>query len=282
MKRTINSVEESYNKHKEHFDNLIHKDIKFNYDWLHNGSYDSWRHERLYGLVDPLIIKSESWLTIGDGRYGTDAHYLIEKGIKKVLASDISDKQLKIAKRDKYISDYKEINAESIKLSNNSFDYVFCKESFHHFPRPILALYEMIRVARRGIVLIEPHDVRALKNNKYQNDFEAVGNYKYPISLREVEKITYAINMPGFAYKGLDDVYISGGGNLLKNSSNLNILKAKFTLLIMEILYKLKIRDRSVICLVVFKTNPKKILLDKLKNDGFRIIINRPNPYIKE
>jgi ubiquinone/menaquinone biosynthesis C-methylase UbiE len=281
MKNIAGGIEKSYAKHKNHLNSLLHNNVRFDYDWLCNDTYGAWRHKRMYSLIDPLVKKNDSWITIGDGRYGSDAHYLLEKGISNLLATDISGKLLKIAKKDKYILKFKEINAESINLEDGSYDYAFCKESFHHFPRPIIALYEMIRVVRKGIVLIEPHDTKALKNNKYANNFETVGNYVYSISLREIEKITNAINLPCFAYKGIDDVYVSGGECMPCNSKSISILKAKFLLLVMEILYKLKIRDRSVICLIIFKTNPKKTLLNKLRREGFKFIINRPNPFMK-
>ena len=252
----------------------------FDYDWLLKDNYDAWRHNRLYGLINPLIHKKDSWVTIGDGRYGSDAHYLLERGITDVLATDLSDKLLKIAKRAKFVRKFKEINAESIHLLDNRYDYVFCKESFHHFSRPILALYEMIRIARKGVVLIEPNDTRALKNRRYANNFEVAGNYMYSISIREIEKITNAINLPCIAYKGIDDIYLPEGGRLPVNSMSTGIIKAKFVLLLMEILFQLKLRKRSVICLVIFKTNPYKKLLHKLTEHGFEFIINKPNPYL--
>jgi ubiquinone/menaquinone biosynthesis C-methylase UbiE len=276
----INVIEKSYAKHKRHLNSFISKDKKFDYDWLYKTTYDTWRQKRLYGLVDSLVRKKDSWVTIGDGRYGSDAHYLLEKGVTNILATDISDKLLRIAKKDKYIPKSKIINAESINLADNSYDYLLCKESFHHFPRPMVALYEMIRVARKGVVLIEPNDTKALKNNKYANNFETVGNYVYSISLREIEKITNAVNLPCFAYKGIDDIYVPGGECIPRDSIGINILKAKLTLLVMEILSKLKIRERSVICLVIFKTNPQKIFFDKLIKEGFRFIINQSNPKI--
>lgn len=41
-------------------------------------------------------------------------------------------------------------------LQDDAFDYVLCKDSYHHMPRPMIALYQMLRVARRAVVLIEP------------------------------------------------------------------------------------------------------------------------------
>lgn len=74
----------------------------------------------------------------------------------------------------------------------------------HHFPRPYAALYEMIRVAREAIVIIEPQDpiskmplllslvnicgkinpnfINKIWKNRFS--FEPVGNYVYKVSER--------------------------------------------------------------------------------------------------
>ncbi len=49
-----------------------------------------------------------------------------------------------------FIGEYSAQNAESLSFASNSFDYVFCKDAMHHCPRPVIALYEMLRVARGG------------------------------------------------------------------------------------------------------------------------------------
>jgi ubiquinone/menaquinone biosynthesis C-methylase UbiE len=274
-----NYIKKSYIRHKRHLRSLLPKDNKFDYGWLSNNTYDAWRHKRMYSLLDVLIKVGDSWLTVGDGRYGSDAHYLFKRGITNVMASDISPKLLKIAKQDKYIPEYKEVNAELIPFKDESCDYVLCKESFHHFSRPIIGLYEMIRVSRKGVILIEPNDTRALKNNEYENSFETVGNYKYPISIREIEKITSAISLPCIAYKGIDDIYLSNGGSLDVNSINPSVLSAKFKLLLMDFIFKLSLREKSVICLIIFKVKPKKSFIDKMLDEGFKFIVNKHNPY---
>lgn len=129
--------------------------------WLLDGTIDSWRHARMYAFTDPItsVFKKASWLTVGDGKYGRDAHYL-EQQEANVLATDISDVLLKKAKKEGYVEKYKKENAECLTFKDNSFDFVLCKESYHHFPRPIVALYEMIRVAKKAVILIEPNDVQ--------------------------------------------------------------------------------------------------------------------------
>src|SRR4030042_3244081 len=109
------SIKKSYISHKRHLISLLPRDKKFEYDWLSNQTYDAWRHKRMYELLNGLINIRDSWLTVGDGRYGSDAHYLFERGITSVIASDISRELLRIAKKDKYIPEYKEINAELIR-----------------------------------------------------------------------------------------------------------------------------------------------------------------------
>jgi SAM-dependent methyltransferase len=47
-------------------------------------------------------------------------------------------------------------NAEHLPFAPASFDLVFCKESLHHLARPVLGLYEMLRVCRRAAVFVEP------------------------------------------------------------------------------------------------------------------------------
>jgi ubiquinone/menaquinone biosynthesis C-methylase UbiE len=47
---------------------------------------------------------------------------------------------------------------EKLSFGNKSFELVFVKEAIHHVPRPILALYEMLRVAKKAVIFIEPEE----------------------------------------------------------------------------------------------------------------------------
>lgn len=127
--------------------------------WLSEDTADAWRHERMYRCLEPLLADADrrEWLTVGDGRFGKDAHQLAKRGARAV-ATDISDELLKLGKERGYITAYSRENAESLSFADGSFDYVLCKEAYHHFPRPPVALYEMLRVARQAVVLIEPHE----------------------------------------------------------------------------------------------------------------------------
>jgi SAM-dependent methyltransferase len=51
-----------------------------------------------------------------------------------------------------------EIDAEQIGLLDGSFDFIFAHEVLHHCRSPHRALCEMLRVARKHVVLLEPND----------------------------------------------------------------------------------------------------------------------------
>jgi SAM-dependent methyltransferase len=91
------------------------------------------------------------------GGVGGEASFLKNQGLNlKVTNSDFSPNALKICKaRDPEIPCL-ELNAEDMDLEDNSFDLVLVQDGLHHLPRPVLGLNEMVRIARRGVAVIEP------------------------------------------------------------------------------------------------------------------------------
>ncbi len=168
MNSIKNFQDKSYKQHAEHLKKYTQDGEKAIHakTWFEKDTVDAWRHQRMYQVLDPILITEpqSKWLTVGDGRYGKDAKYITEKG-GDALATDISKHLLKEAKDLGYITKYKVENAESLTFHDLTFDYVLCKESYHHFPRPMLALYEMLRVAKSGVLLIEPNDAYII--NRY-------------------------------------------------------------------------------------------------------------------
>ena len=53
---------------------------------------------------------------------------------------------------------YSEVNAECTDIPSKSFDLVLVKEGLHHLARPILGLYEMLRITNDASIVIEPAD----------------------------------------------------------------------------------------------------------------------------
>jgi SAM-dependent methyltransferase len=70
---------------------------------------------------------------------------------------DPDDEVCAIANSDARIH-YEKQNCERLAFASGSFDLVFCKESLHHLARPVLGLYEMLRVCRAAALLLEPFD----------------------------------------------------------------------------------------------------------------------------
>jgi len=169
-------------------------------------SIDAYRHKRMWGFAAPIFnsFSNVTLLTVGDGRYGSDAIILQEHDLD-ITATSISGETLKVALEKGLIKKYCVENAEKFSFLDNTYDFVVCKESYHHFPRPPIGFYEMFRIARKGVVLIEPiedkkrfFDIvksfakKILRKNK-NSLFEREGNFIYRFSIREIEKMMTAM-----------------------------------------------------------------------------------------
>ena len=82
--------------------------------------------------------------------------FLLNSNVKEVIASDLNNDFLSISLEMVIVNQIAAENAEKLSFNDNSIDYLLCKESYHHFPRPFMAFYEMIRVAKQGIVILKP------------------------------------------------------------------------------------------------------------------------------
>jgi len=267
--------------------------------WLEEDTVDAWRHERMYHMINPLLeaYPHASWLTCGDGRYGKDAHYIEKNGIS-VLATDISDTLLIEGKKSGYIRNYQKEDAEALSFGEESFDFVFCKESYHHFQRPMIALYEMLRVSKKGVVLIEPLDrhidsnvpeicfrhfknlIKFLLGKKIEkHNFEESGNYIYRISKREIEKLSIAMNYRTVVFKGINDCYIKGVEFEKASPKSKLFRKIKRRIAFSNLLSRLRLNPYKLMCSIIFKIEPDVILKNKLRKKGCRVIDLPKNPY---
>lgn len=266
---------------------------------IEDNTIDYWLHQRLFDLANPLINSNDHWLTVGDG-YGFDANYFARNGCK-VMATDIGGAFLPLVKAQKLIDDFSVENVEKLSFDDNSFDYVFCKEAYHHFPRAYLGVYEMIRVAKKAIILAEPQDpltkmplMLAVKNildrfdptilqkywkNRYS--FEEVGNYVFKLSDREMEKIAMGMNLPAIAFKGINNSYWKAGLDTeIANNTSAAFRKIQSKLRRDNFLCKLGILPYQVLSAVIFKTLPTRETITKLKNEGYLYYEFPKNPYL--
>lgn len=290
----------SYQKHKEHLKEIdAEKRLKL---LLDKSTADYWRQKQKFDTLTPLLNDKPQakWLTVGDGGFGLDAVELKNRQAQiNSFPTDISPYLLQYAKEIGFISEYGIENAEKISFEDNSFDYVFCKEAFHHFPRPMIAFYEMLRVSREGVVLIEPNDwkpapvllfiknaifglLNKLQSKPYHADsdaqrFETSGNYIYSVSVREMEKAALGLNLSQIAFKTYHDYYISPKD--IKNEKQ-RLKKVQKNIKLLNLLTKFKMKNYNLITLIVFKKELDKELRKNLQKEGFQIIDLPPNPYI--
>lgn len=256
---------------------------------------NAWRHRRMHEMLDPLIAvkPGATWLTVGDGSYGSDAYFLQQKGVD-VLASSLTDHSLRIAAEKGYLRKYAAVNAEQIPYADDAFDFVLCKEAYHHFPRPAIAFYEMLRVAKEAVVLIEPYDgpkrlldrikepMKKLLWGKDQTiHFEPSGNFIYRIHPRQIGKKLAAMGYAAVAYKTFNDIYLPRFGNA-KACSSLGALATKAAIMVQDILCALRLLNPALVLLVAFKTMPDDAFRTALKSRGIRLDKLPVNPYTGE
>jgi ubiquinone/menaquinone biosynthesis C-methylase UbiE len=302
-----NQFEKSYALHEQHF----HKYGKggeraqIAQSWFREGTIGYEQAQQRNTIADPLLnaYPTAAWLTVGDGRYGSDAHYLASKGAD-ATATDISDTLLREGAEMGFITKYSKENAEALSFADGSFDFVLCKESYHHFPRPMKALYEMLRVARKGVVLLEPTDpyvftnffqaffrgillaINALGIFKLffgkeikRHTYEDVGNYVYKISEREMEKVALGLNFPYVAFKGMNVHHVNGTDE--KSATKFSPAKLKVDLVngLLCFFSFLKFIAPQSLAVIILKEVPTEICLAELRRAGYRVVKLPRNPY---
>lgn len=269
--------------------------------WLDKSTLDYWRHSRMRSNILSIIKNDPQarWLTVGDGRFGTDGNYLLNNGAKNVHCSDISDTLLRIGKQKGFINEFSSQNAEYLKFSNNFFDYILCKESLHHFPRPYAAMYEMMRVARKAVILIEPLDNKVspplfsklfnllrvlLRKKSQEHTFETVGNYVYSISVREIEKFCLGMHYRDVAFKSMNDAYLDGGEFIslthLNSRKRAKTLWLKLKIRLLDALCSLRLKSKTHLLAIVFKEQPEADIVAGLRNDGWDVKRLPLNPFL--
>jgi SAM-dependent methyltransferase len=291
----------SYQRHADHYDDYgpggrLADRVEA---WKRTDTVDAWRHRRMYRLLDPLIVTqpAATWVTIGDGRLASDARYLQSRSLD-VVATDISETLLRVASDAKLIQRYQVENAESLSFVDGQFDFVLCKESYHHFPRPAIAIYEMLRVARIGIVLIEPvddaqartpweaafsgvrHAVRSLRHRTKGHAWEDTGNYVYSLSRHELEKMALGLNLRHIAFGGLNDLFLEGVHEEATKPPGPLYRKIRRWITVRDVLCRLGLMQPGLLVAVLFKGIPPAGMQSALEGAGYDVAILPKNPYV--
>lgn len=274
---------------------------------LGNDTAGSHVYRRLLRYVAPLVSteRAAKWLTVGDGRYGLDGYHLQKMGAQHVQITDIAPVLLEESVARGIIPRFQLVNAEAMDLPDESVDFILCKEALHHFPRPYLGLYEMLRVARAGVVLVEPHDVlgswpllRWLENlsdrvqhwtgfriSSYRNRFsyEPVGNFVYKFSVRDIERLAAGLNLPCVAVRNHNYFWKEGLHKVPYSRRWRSSIYWKVALkkALADIGLWLGLLPGGLQTTIIFKKAPSPALRKLLRVKGYRCYPIPSNPYIK-
>lgn len=280
-------LQSQHNQYTANDQALLH----FHDSWLDFTSLGSVDGDRLGFELGAFFGKGDySVVTIGDGRIGMDSVRLKRHGAKSVLPTDISADMLAIGKARGVIDEYSVENAERLSFADHQFDFAFCREAYHHLPRPWMGVYEMLRVSRKGIVLIEPQDqhgtvydvVKRLKSGagRLIGDYEEAGNFVYRLSLRELCKVGLGLNLPMLAYKGTVTGYVDGVEFEPANSRSRRALRYWMKYWTRTLVWKLGLIRSPVLMAMLLKEPLSDDERRHLGSLGWRFIEFSRNPYL--
>lgn len=261
---------------------------------LDDTTADAWRHLRAYEIADYLgRSPGETWLTVGDGRFGLDAIRLRRRGAASVVPSSLDEGTLRVAKERGLVEDYAIENAEALSFADGAFDFVFCKEAYHHFPRPMVALYEMLRVARAGVVLVEPNDrsgsvasrlMSLVKGRPHADSqsYEEVGNFIHTISAREVEKVAIGVDAAQLALKAYNDHWIPGLAREPADPRRAPLFrKVLRRIRLLDALCALRLEGPNVLMAVILKRALDPETARRMRARGWRVVDLPRNPHLR-
>lgn len=190
MENHINSIE----IHKKHFEKLLSIVDKPNYE--PHIFHDYFRQLPFLTLKKHFNLSNQNVLVASCGT-GIDIHYLL-KHYNNITcyASDLTEAAVDLA-RNTFNIDGSVQDNEKLTFPDNSFDYCFIAASLHHLLRPNKGLYELIRVARKGVIVIEPNDSwlsRLFTKLNFINEYETdCKNYVFRYGKNDVIKIAKSL-----------------------------------------------------------------------------------------
>jgi SAM-dependent methyltransferase len=230
--------------------------------------------------LEPFVrtLSGKTAVTVCDGR-GVEASYLTELGMR-VTATDLcaSYLQEKHERGDGVFSAFSEQNAERLSFASESFDWAMVKAGLHHLPRPLIGLYELLRVAREGVIVIEAHDGKLVRMFRALSpstlDWEPSGNFVYRFTERELEKVCLGLDLPCFAIN-IAMIRWSSVQEQVKRGSLGYVLRKRLN----AVLNTLIGRQGNAFCFLIFKRSPSSQQVATLRRNGFRCKFLPRNPY---
>lgn len=163
-------------------------------------------------------------------------------------------------------------------------------------------MYEMIRVAKHGVLVIEPQDpvikmplllmlsnllnrnahfLNKLWNNRFS--FEPVGNFVYKVSEREFEKLAAGLGLPIIGFKKINPNYWFKGADLVSTERySKKFFFIRLKKFILDVLVRIKTMPSQVLATVIFKQLPDEFTIALLKKNGYHLVYIPQNPYLDQ
>lgn len=234
------------------------------------------------GLIElePFVhtLAGESAVSVCDGR-AVEASYLKRNGLI-VTATDLYPDYLRKAFERGEIDNFSKENAENLSYKTEEFDWGIVKAGLHHLPRPVIGIYELLRVSKKGALILEGHDgylLRVLRKYLLSGrDWEPSGNYVYRFRRRELEKLCLALDIPAYAVKTSFAPW-----NRRYESIRKGRLGYHARMIFYRLLNCVLASQGNNFTAVIFKIVPDEKQIKLLKKNGFRYVKLPRNPYLQ-
>lgn len=127
------------------------------------------------------------------GGVGGEGTFLRRAGFSRVTVSDVSAAAIEACRRRDPCLHGRVMDAEALDASDRSYDLVLVQDGLHHLSRPVSGLTEMLRVARRAVIVVEPYDglVQKLLGDEWEIN-EGAANYVFRWKRRFFEESVYS------------------------------------------------------------------------------------------
>ncbi len=139
------------------------------------------------------------------GGVGGEGAFFLRNGFGNITVSDISINALNIAKKIETRLITLNLDAESMDIPDSSFDIVIVHDGLHHLTRPALGLTEMLRVAKRAAIIIEPYN--GIVGNWFGSEWEKTEdatNYVYRWDKKMIEQ-----TVKSFLLRDFKKIYVN-------------------------------------------------------------------------
>jgi SAM-dependent methyltransferase len=140
-----------------------------------------------------------------------EVNFFFEKNYYDVTFGVYSKNDLKSLSLNSKFGDFVKIDARDIKFKDKYFDYTFANAVLHHVDLPHLAISELYRVSKKGVLIIEGNDSLIMRISTYFNMSEeyeksatineqggllgtSIPNYVYRWKEREIIKLLNSYN----------------------------------------------------------------------------------------